>query len=181
MSDPNQVLRLSDVTKKIPFSCRLIASVVFLVWVGDIFGPVVSTLDNNVSFTWGPSYQIWRIFTSSFCISSLFALFMVAVNCYTFVPKLVILLLFRNLKQPALIYCQSFWSQALLYSFFMLLLYHYCLRVFMGTQPREIFVVYGSTLFSNIVIITTQTRSNYVVFLLFFFQFCSFSRFKFIL
>ncbi len=97
MSDPNQVLRLSDVTSKIPFTCRLIAGIVFLVWAGDIFGPVVSTLDNNVLFTWG-SYQIWRIFTSSFCISSLFALFMVAINCYTFVPKLVILLLLRNLK-----------------------------------------------------------------------------------
>lgn len=155
MSDPNKVLKLSDITSKIPFSCRLIAAIVFLVWVGDIFGPVVSSLNNNVSLTWGPSYQIWRIFTSSFCISSLFALFMVAVNCYTFLPKLVILPLFRNLKQPALIYFQSFSRQVLLYNFFMQFSYHCYLKVYLGTSEEVIFVEYGSILYSSIVTITT--------------------------
>lgn len=121
-----QEFKISDITDKIPFTCRFITASVFFIWLADIFIHIISYLANDANLTWTPSYQIWRLFTASFCISSLLTLFIAGINCYTFLPKLVILIWFRNFESVVSIYfCNFLWLVLLFRSYIQFYIYFY--------------------------------------------------------
>lgn len=99
-SNAQPSIQLEDIVKKIPFACRFIFVAALLTWLLDFMGITTATLMNS-NLSWQPKFKVWQIFTASFCVNSLFTLMIVAINMYTFMPKLVTAHIFRKIKHPA--------------------------------------------------------------------------------
>lgn len=82
----NSDYRLQDLLDKIPLANRLIFLLALTTWIFDFTSFTSSNLTNNNQTL--SSLQLWRILTSSFCVTTLFMLMIVTINFYTFLPKL---------------------------------------------------------------------------------------------
>lgn len=100
MQSNAQTIQLEDIVKKIPFACRLIFVAALVTWLLDFMGVTTDALMNS-NLSWQPKFKVWQILTASFCVNSLFTLMIVAINMYTFLPKLVTARIFRKIKHPA--------------------------------------------------------------------------------